>query len=74
MPEPLGGKLADPQWRRDRARKAGQSRTTPEYHLSRIREIVETTRAKQGLPPVVVDELTLGRVAELVRSAAKEAA
>lgn len=69
-----GGKLADPEWRRERARKAGRSRTTPEYHLDRIREIVETTRAEQGLPPIVVDQLTLARVAELVRSARREAA
>lgn len=68
------GKLADPEWRRERASKAGRSRTTPEYHLDRIREIVERTRAEQGLPPVVVDELTLARVAELVRSDLREAA
>lgn len=79
MPEaPCGnsGKLADPEWRKARARKAGQARTSPEYHLARIREIVERTRAKQGLPPVVADELTLARIAELVRAASlqKEAA
>lgn len=65
------GKLADPDWRTARARKAGQARTSPEYHMSRIREIVTTTRAAQGLPPVVVDELTLARVAELVQAASK---
>ena len=69
-PSGTGSKLADPQWRQDRARKAGQARTTPDYHLTRLREIVSTTRAAQGLPPVTVDDLTLGRVAELLRVAA----
>lgn len=69
-PSRTGSKLADPEWRRDRARKAGQARTTPDYHLARIREIVSTTRAEQGLPPTTLDDLTLGRVAELLRVAA----
>lgn len=73
MPENHVGKLADPEWRRSRAKKAGQARTTPDYHLNRIREIVAATRAEQGLPPVVVDDLTLRRVAELV-SAGRTAA
>jgi len=42
-------------------------------HLARIRETVSTTRAAQGLPPVTVDDLTLGRVAELLRVSTKKA-
>jgi hypothetical protein len=70
MPESsrlVGGKLADPEWRRSRARKAGRARTTPLYHLERLREVVETTRAEQGLPPTVTDALALGYLAELLR-------
>jgi hypothetical protein len=69
----VGGKLSDPDWLRERASKAGKSRTTPDYHLARITEIVERTRAEQGLPPVVVDELTLANVAALVRSSKESA-
>jgi hypothetical protein len=36
------------------------------YNLDRIRELVVASRAAQGLPPVIVDELTLGRVAEIL--------
>lgn len=68
-PDAGGGKLADPEWRRSRASKAGRARTTPDYHLDRIRELVARTRAEQGLDAVVVDELTLGHVAELLRGA-----
>lgn len=42
---------------------------TRDFQLDRIREIVMTTRAAQGLPPITVDQLTLGRVAELLRVA-----
>lgn len=35
--------------------------------LARIRDIVDRSRAAQGLPAVVTDSLTLGRVAELLR-------
>lgn len=66
MPEAVG-KLADPEWRRQRARKAGVTRTTPKYHLDRVRAMVEASRVAQGLEPVVVDELTLGRIGELLR-------
>lgn len=59
----------DPAVARERASKAGRSRTTPGYHLGKVRELVERTRAEQGLPPVVTDDLTLGRVAEIFRLA-----
>jgi hypothetical protein len=64
-------KLADPEWRRSRASRAGRARTTPEYHLAHVREIVRQTRAAQGLPPVIVEDLTIGRVAEMFRVIAK---
>ena len=65
----VGRKLDDPAWRRDRARKAGSSRTTPQYHLDKLRAAVAESRAKQGLPPTVADDLTLGRLAELFKKA-----
>ena len=65
MPAPTG-KLADPAWRHKRARKAAEARTKPEYHLDLVRDLVEQSRARQGLPPVVADELTLGTIAELL--------
>ena len=65
MPDSTG-KLADPAFRRNRASKAALTRTTPDYHLNRVRQIVEETRRAQGLPPVVVDDLTLGRIAALL--------
>jgi hypothetical protein len=65
MPEPAG-KLSDPEWRRARATKAAHARTTGTYHVSRVRELVKGSRAAQGLPPTIVDELTLGQVAELL--------
>lgn len=71
MPTPsLPRKLDDPEWRQARARKAGSARTTPDYHLDRIRELVARTRAAQGLPEVVVDDLTLSKVAEILKRAA----
>lgn len=65
MPAPTG-KLADPAWRHNRARKAAEARTTPDYHLDRVRDLVEQSRVSQGLPPTVVDELTLGEIADLL--------
>lgn len=35
--------------------------------LARIREVVAATRASQGLPRTVVDPLTVGRVADVLR-------
>lgn len=67
------GKLDDPAWRRARARTAARARTTPEYHLERLRSAVAESRAKQGLPPTITDELTLGRVAELFKGTAVDA-
>ena len=64
-------KLADPEWRQERASRAGRARTTPEYHLDHVREIVRQTRAAQGLPPVIVEDLTIGRVGEMFRVIAK---
>ena len=70
MPDENAGKLGDPTWRRARASAAGRARTTPEYHLARIRAAVVESRAKQGLGPVITDDLTLRRVAELLNGAA----
>jgi hypothetical protein len=65
------GKLADPQWRHDRAVKAAtvaaRNRTTPEGLVAALRQIVDRTRAEQGLPPHVTDGLTLATVADLLR-------
>ena len=45
-------------------------RTSPGYyHLDRIRDIVTRSRAEQGLPPGIVDELTLRQVAAVFRLA-----
>lgn len=68
MPDARSGdKLADPAWRRARARAAAHARTTPEYHLEQLRAAVAESRAAQGLPPIVTDDLTLARVADLLR-------
>jgi hypothetical protein len=67
-------KLADPAWRHERARKAAAARTTPDYYLDRVRALVERTRQEQGLPPVIVDDLTLGKIAELLGGGPCEAA
>lgn len=67
MPNNPSSRLADPAWRTARAKKAGAARTTPDYHLERIRDLVARTRAEQGLPDIVVDDLTLGRVAEILK-------
>ena len=65
MPESTG-KLADPTWRHERASKAARTRTTGDYHLTRVRELVTRSRAAQGLGPVVTDDLTLGEIASLI--------
>lgn len=58
----------DPVVAHERAKKARAAQSAPGYHLAKIREMVERTRAEQGLPPVVTDALTLANVAELLRS------
>jgi hypothetical protein len=60
-------KTLTPEQRHARASKAARARTTPEYHVSRIRDIVDRTRAEQGLPPHVTDPLTLAKVADILR-------
>jgi hypothetical protein len=71
MPTTYAGKLADPAWRHDRAVKAGRAsvkaRTTPEGLVATLREIVDRTRAEQGLPPHITDPLTLSTVADILR-------
>ena len=57
----------DPEVAHVRAQKAGRARTTTEYHVRKIREIVDRTRTEQGLPPHVTDELTLAKVADILR-------
>lgn len=64
------GKLQDPEWRHERARKAAAARTTGTYHLSRVRDLVERSRADQGLPPTVVDDFTLEQIATLLEGEA----
>jgi hypothetical protein len=59
--------VIDPVVAHERAKKAARARTGGPYHLDKVREIVERTRAEQGLPPVVTDELTLGWVADIFR-------
>ena len=68
MPENPGksGKLNDPEWLRQRAHNAAVARTTPEYHLDRVRDFVARSRSEQGLEPLVVDDLTLGQAATLL--------
>jgi hypothetical protein len=38
MPRTPSGKLDDPAWRRERARIAGLSRTTLDYHVAKVLE------------------------------------
>ncbi len=66
MPDPVRRRNVDPVVAHERAVKAAQARTSPRYHLARVREVVEASRAAQGLPPTVVDALTLGQVAALL--------
>jgi hypothetical protein len=47
MPYSQTGRLADPEFRRDRARKAGASRTTVAYHVTRIVERAAELTADQ---------------------------
>jgi hypothetical protein len=61
------GLLADPTFRRTRAKRARAAQSTGSYHLEKVREIVERTRAQQGLPPVITDQLTLAKVADILR-------
>jgi len=54
----------------ERAKKARAAQSTPQYHVSRIRAIVDRSRAEQGLPPHVTDPLTLSAVADILRLSA----
>jgi hypothetical protein len=63
---PVRRRNVDPVVAHERAVKAAQARTSPRYHLSRVRDLVEASRAAQGLPTTVVDHLTLGQVATLI--------
>jgi hypothetical protein len=74
MPGSLTGKLADPAWRQARAAKAARARTTGSYHLDRVRDLVTSSRAAQGLPPTVTDDLTLGEIAVLIETGDGDAA
>lgn len=38
MPTPRTSKLDDPTWRRARAQKASQARTTLDYHVAKVVE------------------------------------
>lgn len=58
------GKLTDPIWRQARAAKAARARTTPEYHLTRLREFA----ARRGVTNDDLDALTLANVAEFIES------
>jgi hypothetical protein len=63
---PSESPLADPAWRRRRAARAGQARTTPEYHIKHLRSAVAESRAGSGLPDEVLDRLTLEQIAVLL--------
>jgi len=47
MPYSETGRLADPEFRRERARKAGASRTTIAYHVGVIAERAAELTAEQ---------------------------
>lgn len=49
-------------------------RPPEEASINRVRQIVAKTRSEQGLPPVALDDLTLGRVAALLAASRKAAA
>jgi hypothetical protein len=69
----ITGSITDPEFRRKRARHAAKARTSPAYHIGRVRDLVTSSRAAQGLPPVVTDELTLGQIAELIEGGGGDA-
>jgi hypothetical protein len=75
-PPSYTGKLADPSFRRERARKAAAARLSIDHHidkvveagptltteqLDRLRQAVARSRAAQGLPPVVTDPAAIQR-------------
>jgi hypothetical protein len=55
MPSPTG-RLADPQWRHERAKLAAQARTTPDYYIARLEEAASDLTDEQR-----------GRLAALLR-------
>jgi hypothetical protein len=73
MPGPTGS-ITDPEFRHARALHAAKARTTGSYHLDRVRDLVTRSRADQGLPPVLTDELTLGEIATLIEAGGDDAA
>jgi hypothetical protein len=54
----MATKLDDPQWRRERARKARAAQDTPDYHIDRIRQIADTIK---------LSDEQLARIAVLLR-------
>ena len=69
MAIPTTGKAADVEFRRWRGRRAAEVRNSLPNHVRKVREIVDRTRAEQGLPPTVTDALTLQKVADVLRLA-----
>jgi hypothetical protein len=55
------GRLADPEFRRERASKAGRARTSVDYHIQKLIESAPTPTPEQAerlrawLPPVAED-------------------
>lgn len=48
-PTTVVGKLADPQFRHDRATKASRARTTPEHHLTKLVAKADEATDLEGL-------------------------
>jgi hypothetical protein len=48
-------------------RAGARTRSSPEWHLKKIRDLVDASRRQQGLPEHIVDALTLAKVASLLR-------
>lgn len=69
----ITGSITDPEFRHRRAAHAAKARTSPAYHLDKIRELVEASRAAQGLPPTIVDSLTLDQIAALIEEGGDDA-
>jgi hypothetical protein len=69
----MPSKLDDPVFRHERAKKASRvaarNREIEAFprHIAHIREIVDRSRADQGLPPHITDALVLGQVAATLR-------
>jgi hypothetical protein len=80
---PASRRNIDPEVASRRAQKAAKSRTTPEYHLERLRDLVgddhlaefiERTTAASGVPSTPEDRSALACVAAVIGTEASERA